>query len=491
MQAKRFIAADMRRALDMVKEEFGEDAMIVSTERTAKGVELVASLEASFDHLINEASAVDHSASAHHQKIATAASRFQSVAPATTSVPLAAQAQASQRGLGQASGKTKDQLAEEMELANRKMLASRKAGSMTLEDWADQEWNNEAKVKARRKESIATETPEKSKRETVGDQEIKRLHDEIADMRNTLEIQLSQMAETQERQYQQRQYSESLAQLPSALASKDIPMPAIAEIKYQLDALGLPKACNDNLMVSIKEKNMPLVNTQRLWTHVLTELSRRIPKDLSDPVSTGGVYAFLGTTGVGKTTTIAKLAARYVMQHGPESIVILTTDTYRIASHNQLRSLAKILGVTVKVVDDLEQLPMHLATYKHYDLVLIDTPGMAYSDPMLKPHLHILRQCAEVKSALVLAANSQYQMMKASLHSYRLAGLNYCVLTKLDECANLGDAIGLLFEHDLPLTYTTDGQSVPEDIAVSKPAQLVARAVNMLKNQRKQKQVSS
>jgi flagellar biosynthesis protein FlhF len=243
-------------------------------------------------------------------------------------------------------------------------------------------------------------------------------------------------------------------------------------------------------MAAIKEKNMPVVNKQRLWTHVLTELSRRIPKDLSDPVAKGGVYAFLGTTGVGKTTTIAKLAARYVMQHGPESIVILTTDTYRIASHNQLRSLAKILGVTVKVVEDLEQLPNHLANYQQYDLVLIDTPGMAYSDPMLKPHLHMLRQCIDVKSTLVLAANSQYQMMKASLHSYRLAGLDYCVLTKLDECVHLGDALGLLFEHDLPLTYTTDGQSVPEDIAVSKPTQLVARAVNMLKSQGKQKQVS-
>jgi flagellar biosynthesis protein FlhF len=219
----------------------------------------------------------------------------------------------------------------------------------------------------------------------------------------------------------------------------------------------------------------------------LAGLAKGIPSTHSDPVAQGGVYSFLGMTGVGKTTTIAKLAARYVMEHGAEGVVLLTTDNYRIAAHNQLQSLAKILNVTVKVIDDLTEIPGYLEEYKNSPLVLIDTPGMSYTDPLLKPHLQMFKQCPQINNILVLSANSQYQMIKASLHSYRLAGLSYCILTKLDECAHLGDAIGVLFEQSLPLAYITDGQSVPKDISVLKSSQLVSRAVNMVKLQRKNK----
>ncbi|ODS23702.1 hypothetical protein AB835_07320 [Candidatus Endobugula sertula] len=214
---------------------------------------------------------------------------------------------------------------------------------------------------------------------------------------------------------------------------------------------------------------------------MLAELARHIPYDISDKIAKGGVYAFLGTTGVGKTTTIAKLAARHVIHHGAEKLVLLTTDNYRIASHNQLKSLAMILNVQIKVVEDLKQLPLLVKSLSDYDLILIDTPGMGYTDPLLKSHLHIFKQCPQVNNLLVLSATTQYQMLKASLHSYYIAGLNGCVLTKLDECAHLGDALSMMSEHSVPLAYVTDGQSIPDDIAVLKPSQLISRAVNMLK----------
>lgn len=465
MQAKRFIAADMRRALDMVKEEFGEDAMIVSTERTDRGVEIVASLETSMQTLMENSELANMAVSPHQQNIANAASRFKT--SAINTAPLAKEIPS----IGIASGKTKQQLADEMDMANRKMLASRKADSMTLGEWAQQPSEPSAESKARE----VLDKQEDAK-------EIQRLHDEISQMRSTLEIQLSQMAETQE-----RQYIESLAHMSTPSIPSQSSLPIVGEIKYQLDLMGLPQACNDQLIASIKDNNMPVNNKQLLWTHVLAELAKSIPSTIADPVSKGGVYSFLGMTGVGKTTTIAKLAARYVMEHGSAGVVLLTTDNYRIAAHNQLQSLAKILNVTVKVIDDLEQLPRYIKESQDYPLVLIDTPGMGYSDPLLKPHLQILKQCEVVQNILVLSSNSQYQMIKASLHSYRLAGLDYCILTKLDECAHLGDAIGVLFQQDLPLAYVTDGQSVPQDIAVSKSSQLVSRAVNMVKLQRKNK----
>lgn len=493
MQAKRFVAADMRRALDMVKEEFGEEAMIVSTERTTRGVEIVASLEASFQSLMdnNDMNGTqgfsNHTThiSPHQQKIANAASRFTS--EAMPSVPV----KSTNTSVGLASGKTREQLAEEMELANRKMLASRKANEMTLGEMANQP---SPQVYQSRQVESPSVSPVAYKQEPItsvvnsNDQEIQRLHTEIAEMRSTIEFQLTQMVENQERQYIESIMPPQIqaSSTPSSFGrSPHTDIPIISEIKYQLSVMGLPNACNDHLINSIKDNNMPISNKQVLWTHVLAELAKNISADMSDPISKGGVYSFLGTTGVGKTTTIAKLAARYVMEHGADSVVLVTTDTYRIAAHNQLESLAKILNVKVIVVDDLKALPSTIEACNDRQLVLIDTPGMGYSDSLLKPHLQILKQCSQVKNILVMSANSQYQMMKASLHSYRLAGLDSCILTKLDECANLGDALGVLFDQDINLSYITDGQSVPKDIAVLKSSLLVTRAVNMTKWQRK------
>lgn len=471
MQAKRFTAADMRRALDMVKEEFGEDAIILSTERTSKGVEVTASVEETIVNTAAESSLSFNQPSMQEQKVATAASRFKSIPTAAS--PLAADEKGyqpfSNRDIGLASGKTREQLAEEMDFANRRMRAAQEAGSLTLESWADQQ-TPQRNIQNKKDDNSATKQESRNR-----DLEISRLHNEIADMRNTIELQLSHMAETQERQFIEATSS----------FSKEDASPIVASIKQQLEYLGLTKSCNQQLIKSIKKNKMPDTNKQLLWTHVLAELAKNIPNNISDPVAKGGMYAFLGTTGVGKTTTIAKLAARYVMQHGAEGVVLLTTDNYRIASHNQLTSLAKILNVTVQVVEDFQQLPSYIKQLRHSKLVLIDTPGMGYADPLLKSHLHVLRECKGVENVLVLSANSQYQMMKASLHSYRMVGLRYCVMTKLDECASLGDAISVMSDHEVPLAYITDGQSVPEDIAVLKPSQLVSRAVDMLRSQRK------
>jgi len=511
MQAKRFIAADMRRALDMVKTEFGEDAMILSTERTAKGVELVATGESdlSEDPINNPSYGLDDhtkTSGVGQQDTGNANSRFQSV-ESGISVPVSAKpftsafdSQSHRRtSKGLASGKTQDELAQEMELANRKMLAARKAENMTLEKWADIETAklapaSEAGSASRPNASITshvgshteagaarhssdlvskTEAAILREQQQKSDDEISRLHLKINDMRNTLEIQLSEMAGLQERQLfesQQRIDTETIT-------------PVAIEIRQQLNLLGLRSSCNDQLMSAMNDDTIDSHNKQMAWTRVLAELANKIPYDASDIVAKGGIYAFLGTTGVGKTTTIAKLATRYVMKHGPENIVLLTTDNYRIASHTQLTSLAKILNISIEVVEVLDDLPNMVARLTDKALVLIDTPGMSYSDPLLKPHLSMLKECPSVSNLLVLSSSSQYQMMKASLHSYRIAGLKGCVLTKLDESASLGDAMSMLSEHRLPLSYITDGQAVPDDIAVVKSSQLITRAVKLLRSQ--------
>ena len=497
MQAKRFIAADMRRALDMVRDELGEDAMILSTQRTTKGVELVVTLDAVPTDTDLNASHVDNThdqTNIRHQVIASAAEKY-SLAK-------------DEEPVGTFSGKTKQQLADEMETARQRMLASRKAGSITLQEWANGTTLKSTPEQAPTlsKQPTASEvqlTNTLSHHQAVAEpvvepeksEDIRRLHDEINDMRSLLEGQLAQMAAMQKQQCQPQATEKESLQPKRQLGTKAAvaavtPMPQTSNIvsvakqmRQHLDDLGLHKACNDQLIASLNLTDKPeLLNTDLLLQETLNHLTHSIPSTQADPVAAGGVYAFLGITGVGKTTTIAKLAARYVMQHGSQDVVLLTTDTYRIASSHQLESLANILNVTVKVVEDLEQLPALVEEARERALVLIDTPGMSYSDPLLKSHLQALRKCKAITNILVLSANSQYQVMKAAIHSYREAKLDYCVMSKLDECAHLGDAISVLVDHNLPLAYVTDGQSVPEDIDIVESSQLVARA-QMLSHQ--------
>ncbi|ODS23701.1 hypothetical protein AB835_07315 [Candidatus Endobugula sertula] len=255
MQAKRFIAADMRRALDMVKNEFGEDAMILSTERTTKGVELVATVEAS---LMAKDPILNVSPSPNQQNIEKAASCFQS-APATSvaafSKAFSAQKSSSFSEIkGPASGKTRQELAVEVEVANRKMLAARKAESVSLEEWAEAKVSPPKSVKPTLEKGMQRQKNDQYIRQS--DEDIRCLHKEIADMRQTLETQLSQMAEIQENRYLEVQAAGKVSD--SQVHS------VIPDIRRQLSLLGLTNACNDQLMASIGSENISSSNKQKL-----------------------------------------------------------------------------------------------------------------------------------------------------------------------------------------------------------------------------------
>ncbi len=504
MQTKRFVAADMRRALTLVRDELGEDAMILSTQRTSKGVEIIATLEEvslpptaprvapqpAMQTSPNSSAANSPATHANYQQDRQPEHAFASQYSEQLMAQEPKQTTRQAPKVGLASGKTQDELAQELEAARRRMLAMQQQENMTITEWAEQQPNEAPGQEYSRRQAGHTQqampkqatqapsakySPKPSTSAPVqqtttvikrDDEEIRRLKDEISSMRALFENQLSAMAEAQERQYEDQQVAQDI-------------IPIAAEIRQRLNHLGLTRACNDQVIRTLRNIDDDGMSKEALWTESLARLAHKIPAITTDSVATGGIYAFLGTTGVGKTTTIAKLAARYVMEHGPEQVALLTTDTFRIASHDQLRSLGRILNVQVKVIDDLQQLPQILSTFSKQALVLIDTPGMSYNDPLLKQHLTALRRCKHVQTCLAISANSQYQMMQASLHSYRIANPRFCVMTKLDECASLGDAISLLTANDLPLAYITNGQSVPDDLSVMKPHQLVSKAVSL------------
>ena len=197
-----------------------------------------------------------------------------------------------------------------------------------------------------------------------------------------------------------------------------------------------------------------------------------------------GAYAFVGQTGVGKTTTIAKLAARYVLEHGPGKVALVTTDTYRVGAYDQLRGIGRILNIPVRAVDQNNSLLTLMANLKKYELVLVDTAGFSHGDPMLKEQLNYVDSCPWLKKVLVLAATSQMPTMKASVHAFASRKpVSASVLTKLDETVSLGEAISVVTEQKLPVAYVTDGQEIPKNIAQATGHKLVAKAVSLVKQQ--------
>lgn len=256
--------------------------------------------------------------------------------------------------------------------------------------------------------------------------------------------------------------------------------PGASTLNMHFERLGLHTKLADELKDSVIAETRPSV----AWRNAMAILSRRIPVLEKDITARGGVFAFVGPTGVGKTTTIAKLAARFVLQHGAGKVAIVTTDTFRVGAHDQLRSLGRILGVPVRIADKEHSLVSILASLKKFPLILVDTAGYRHGDPMLKQQLKQLDTCPFMKRVLVLACNSQYQNLKASVHAYSSQRkVDACVLSKLDETSSLGEALSVITQEQLPLAYMTDGQQIPADIHLASGHGLVAKAVGMLKQQ--------
>lgn len=189
------------------------------------------------------------------------------------------------------------------------------------------------------------------------------------------------------------------------------------------------------------------------------------------------VTALVGPTGVGKTTTVAKLAARAVLRVGAEKVALVSTDHYRIGAAAQLEHYGRLLGVRVYPAYDAQSLRKVLELLRDCHTVLIDTAGIAVSDPRLQQQIEIFVHAGGLRTCLVLAANAQSEALDAAEQAYRSLNPGGCILTKLDEAPSLGGALSLLIRRRLPLDYTTDGQRVPEDIALADARKLVCFAV--------------
>lgn len=198
-----------------------------------------------------------------------------------------------------------------------------------------------------------------------------------------------------------------------------------------------------------------------------------------DIIERGGVYALVGPTGVGKTTTTAKLAARCVLRHGAGKLALVTTDGYRIGAHEQLRIYGRILGVSVYLVKNADELRQTLDDLKHKHMVLVDTMGMSQRDQLVQEQVAMFSHSG-VKRLLLLAATGRGDTLDDVVRAYSGGELAGCILSKVDEAASLATALDVVIRHGLPLHYISNGQRVPEDLHLPNRSYLLHRAFKSL-----------
>jgi len=207
---------------------------------------------------------------------------------------------------------------------------------------------------------------------------------------------------------------------------------------------------------------------------------------IQDPFAlfdSGGVYAFIGPTGVGKTTTLAKIAARCVLRYGRRQVALLTTDTYRIGAQEQLRVFARILNLPVVSLRDSDDLESKVADLSSRKIVLLDTAGVGQRDTMMVEQLEMIRQgYGAVHRVLVMSATTSTRTLDDVVESHQNAlggqGIHSAILTKIDEGMSLAPSVDCVLRHQLPLLFLSNGQRVPEDLFAADAAYIAHRTVN-------------
>lgn len=419
MKIRRFFGKDMREALGTVRDELGGDAVIMSTKKMPDGVEIVAAYD-------KEPAAASPAP----------ASKVQSVGKKTPSLS--------------------EIIGDSGPDSLRALLEKQASGTHPTDAQIPSQTPQTTKAEPKTPQPYGpAKRAEKS--EIIAPAGMQELKDELRSLRNVLEFQVSGLL----KQEKQRAHP-----LESYLISR-------------LEQMGIQTALAEDV-VSFAPTDK---DERQTWLFLLKLLANRLTTTGDSILREQGVVALVGPTGTGKTTTVAKLAAKYAQKYGADQVALVTIDSYRIAAYEQLATYGKIIGCVVKKAHNESELSDVLYQLRNKRLVLIDTAGFGQRDSRLIKQLDTLtpQTCATIKNYLVLQANAQYQVMERTISAYRSISLQGCIFTKLDECYSLGEAISAAIAHRLPLSYLTDGQKVPEDLKLADSKYLISAAAKLYK----------
>ena len=422
MKIKRFIAPDMRQAMRDVRAEQGADAVILSTRRLEEGIEIIAAVD--YDEtLMREAARVNAPAS------------VAAPAPAPTKAPV------------------------------------KEAAKETVKETPKERLKEIARE--------ATKEPAKEPRAAIPPPPPPPLPLPATELAALQPVFEQQALETARMRTELGGLRQLLEQQLSSLAWNDMERrsPMRARVLRDMSRLGIDTDVARQLIDDLPEE----INADQARYLPLGLLSRSLKVSGRALADVCGVIALVGPTGVGKTTTIAKLAACAVMHHGPNKVALVSTDHYRIGAAAQLEHYGRLLGVRVYPAYDAVGLAQTLHLLRDHHTVLVDTAGVAGNDPRLQQQMDVLREAAAhgattLRACLVLGANAQAPALDDSVRAYLPLKPSVCIATKLDEAPSLGGLLSVLIRHRIPLDCTTDGQRVPEDISAADARVLVCRA---------------
>lgn len=288
------------------------------------------------------------------------------------------------------------------------------------------------------------------------DPAISEMRDEITSLRGILESRLSSLT-----------WSEMARRNPQRAA-----------IMHRLSDMGISTELTQRLAENITDDQ----GLEEAWHQVLGLLTHQVMVTDDDILTNGGVIALIGATGVGKTTTVAKLAARYALRHGQNQVALISVDSYRIGGHEQLLTYGRILGVTAYTVESQEELYNKINDLIDKRLIIIDTAGTSQRDIRLTEQLSSLNSKSPlIQNYLVLSANTQLETQDEVVRVFQRVKLEGCILTKIDEATSLGGVLSTIIRYGLPAAYVSDGQRVPEDLQPARAQNLVTMAVTYMK----------
>jgi flagellar biosynthesis protein FlhF len=425
MKVQRFFSHSMQEVLRLVREELGPDAVILSNNKVPGGIEVVATTEYE---------------EPRETEVFSSALRESSERPSASAI---ARMQA-EKSL---------HLQDELDKAKQRIQSAQHLGK------SSQQLNGQtAEVSPLDEEIYVQDSVVNQAPSTVDAKALNEVHAELKLLKGLIAQQTLQAA------------------VPAEASTSGMTT-VQKSISERLEALSFKRSLREKLVSAVAKAS----DFDLAWQKIREGLAGRIQVERSEVIDLGGVVALVGPTGSGKTTTIGKLAARYVMKYGAEGIALVTTDRFRIAAQEQLKVYGRILNVPVHIVDETRSLDSVLDSLSSKRLVLVDTAGLIPSDAAWAEQLKELKMSAHrVQSYLVAPAVDQFQVMYSNFKHYDMVGLQGVIVSKIDEAVSLGETISFLIESKLCAAYLTDGQRVPEDIGLLDSVELIDRAENLL-----------